>query len=124
MIRNCLTLALLGALSTSALALSNTFTYQGSLQDGAAPANGSYDLQFALQTQAGVPVGVALLRDDVVVSGGIFTVELDFGASITGADFQLQIGVRPGASAGAFTSLSPATKIAPTPQAQAPRRAT
>ena len=59
MIRNCLTLALLGALSTSALALSNTFTYQGSLQDGAAPANGSYDLQFALQTQAGVPVGAA-----------------------------------------------------------------
>ena len=85
MIRNCLTLALLAALSTSAFALSNTFTYQGSLQDGAAPANGSYDLQFALQTQAGVPVGAALLRDDVVVTGGVFTVELDFGASITGA---------------------------------------
>ncbi len=118
MIRNCLTLALLAALSTSAFALSNTFTYQGSLQDGAAPANGSYDLQFALQTQAGVPVGSALLRDDVVVTGGVFTVELDFGASISSADFQLQIGVRPGASAGAFTTLSPATKIAPTPQAQ------
>ena len=59
MIRKSLTLALLIACSAQAYALSNTFTYQGSLQDGAAPANGSYDLQFALQTQAGVPVGAA-----------------------------------------------------------------
>ncbi|MBK8286858.1 MAG: hypothetical protein IPK97_19445 [Ahniella sp.] len=111
-------LALLAGCSGQAFALSNTFSYQGSLQDAGLPANGSYDLQFALQTQAGVPVGAAVLRDDVVVNQGVFTVELDFGASITSGDFQLQIGVRPGASAGAFTALSPATKINPTPQAQ------
>lgn len=116
--RKSLVFALLTGLSGQALALSNTFSYQGSLQDAGLPATGSYDLQFALQTQAGMPVGTALLRDNVAVNQGVFTVELDFGSSITSADFQLQIGVRPGASAGAFTTLSPATKINPTPQAQ------
>jgi hypothetical protein len=42
--------------------------------------------------------GTPLLRDDVVVTGGVFSVELDFAAAITSADFQLQIGVRPGAA--------------------------
>ena len=116
--RKSLVFVLLTGLSGHAFALSNTFTYQGSLQDAGAAANGNYDLQFSLQTQAGVPVGTALLRDDVVVSQGVFTVELDFGSSITSGDFQLQIGVRPGASSGAFTALSPATRIHPTPQAQ------
>jgi hypothetical protein len=116
--RKSLVFVLLTGLSGHAFALSNTFTYQGSLQDAGAAANGNYDLQFSLQTQAGAPVGTALLRDDVVVSQGVFTVELDFGSSITSGDFQLQIGVRPGASSGAFTALSPATRIHPTPQAQ------
>ncbi len=105
-------------LATLASGLSNTFTYQGNLQEGAVAANGSYDFQFALQTAAGVAVGTPLLRDDVVLNEGIFTVELDFGAAISSGDFQLQISVRPGASTGAFTSLAPATKITPTPQAQ------
>ena len=104
--------------STLASALSNTFTYQGNLQEGAAAANGIYDFQFVLQTAAGVPLGAPLLRDDVQVNQGIFTVEIDFGSAITSADFQLQISVRPGASTGVFTSLAPATKITPTPQAQ------
>jgi trimeric autotransporter adhesin len=113
-----LTAALLLAMASPALALSDSFTYQGQLLDGAVPANGSYDLQFELQTAAGVPVAAPLVRDDVAINQGVFTVDLDFGAVITSADFQLQIGVRPGASGGAFTTLSPATRIAPTPQAQ------
>lgn len=116
--RKTIVFALLTALSGNAFAIGSTFTYQGSLQDAGLPASGSYDLQFALQTLAGIPVGAPVLRDDVAVQQGVFTVELDFGASITNADFQLQIGVRPGASAGAFTALSPATRINPTPQAQ------
>ena len=116
--RKTLVFALLTGLSGQAFALSNAFTYQGSLQDAGAPASGSYDFEFALQTQAGVPVGMAVLRDNVAVNDGVFTVELDFGTSITSSDFQLQIGVRPGASSAAFTSLSPATRIHPTPQAQ------
>ena len=110
--------AILLALPMSAFALSNTFSYQGSLNDGGTPASGSYDLQFQLQTSAGVNVGAPLLREDVAVAAGLFSVELDFGAAITSGDFRLQIGVRPGASAGAFTTLSPTTNIRPTPQAQ------
>ena len=117
-LRQILAVALIGGFATHAAALSNAFTYQGNLQESAIAANGTYDFQFVLQTAAGVPVGVPLLRDDVLVNQGIFTVEIDFGSAITSADFQLQIGVRQGAATGAFTSLSPATKITPTPQAQ------
>lgn len=106
------------ALPMSALALSNSFSYQGSLNDGGSPATGSYDLQFQLQTSAGGNVGAPLVREDVAVSGGLFAVELDFGAAISSGDFRLQIGVRPGASTGAYTTLSPTTNIRPTPQAQ------
>jgi hypothetical protein len=109
---------LLLALSTSTLAVTNTFTYQGSLNDAGVPANGSYDLQFQLQDAAGMDVGSPLLRDDVPVAGGIFSVELNFAAAITSADFFLKIGVRPGVSVGAFTTLAPTTAIRPTPQAQ------
>jgi len=109
---------LLLLLSPQASALSNAFTYQGSLSDAGTPANGSFDLQFQLQTSAGANVGAPLLRNDVVVTGGVFSVELDFAAAITSADFQLQIGVRPGAATGSYTQLSPATAIRPAPQAQ------
>jgi hypothetical protein len=105
-------------LSGHALALGNNFTYQGQLTDAGQPASGSYDLQFALQTQAGAAVGAPVLREDVAVIDGVFTVDLDFGAAITAGDFQLQIGVRPGSASGAYTMLSPPTRIAPTPQAQ------
>ncbi|MEO7013458.1 MAG: hypothetical protein ABI127_04060, partial [Dokdonella sp.] len=111
--------ALLAALiSPAAFAFGNSFTYQGSLVDANAPADGTYDLQFTLQTTTGTPVGAVIVKDDVVVSRGVFSVELDFGPVIAVDDYQLQIGVRPGASSGAFTGLSPATKITPAPQAQ------
>jgi len=109
---------LIALISPSAFAIGNGFTYQGSLLDASAPANGSYDLQFTLQTTAGSPIGAAIVKDDVVVSGGVFSVELDFGPVIAIDDYQLQIGVRPGASSGAFTGLTPATRITPAPQAQ------
>lgn len=104
--------------SQPAFALGDSFTYQGSLVDANAPANGIYDLQFTLQTTAGTPIGAGLIKDDVVVAAGVFSVELDFGPVISNADYQLLIGVRPGASVAAFTELSPATRITPAPQAQ------
>jgi len=105
-------------LTPTAFALGNGFTYQGSLVDAGSPARGLYDLQFVLQTTVGTPIGPVLVKDDVAVSDGVFSVELDFGPVIATDNYQLQIGVRPGASNGAFTGLSPATKINPTPQAQ------
>jgi trimeric autotransporter adhesin len=113
--RRILVLACLAA-SGPCAAVSNVFTYQGSLLDAGVPAQGSYDLQFQLLS-GGVP-SAPLARDDVAVQGGVFTVELDFGTAITGADYELVIGVRPGTATTPYTVLSPATRIRPTPQAQ------
>lgn len=112
-----LAFALLAAFSGPAFAIGNAFTYQGSLSDATLPATGTYDLQFTLQTTGGSTIGSPVIKDDVLVSAGLFSVELDFGPGIAGGDYQLQIGVRPGVSTGAFTSMSPATRITPAPQA-------
>ncbi|WP_170113298.1 tail fiber domain-containing protein [Ahniella affigens] len=123
MFRNCgnsiqpWVLAILSAMASPAFAIGNGFTYQGSLTDATIAATGTYDLQFTLQTTGGTNIGSPLIKDDVLVSAGVFSVELDFGPAIAGGDYQLQIGVRPGASSGAYTTLSPATKLLPTPQA-------
>lgn len=111
-----LTAALLLALAQQAAAVSTTFTYQGSLVDAGQPANGSYDLRFELIGSALSPAPITL--EDVNVNGGVFSVELDFNAAIASGDYSLAISVRPGASTGAFTPLTPTTPIRPTPQAQ------
>lgn len=100
--------------------MGTAFTYQGRLTDAGAPANGIYDLQFTLFTAAsiGAQVGPVVTRDDVAVTDGLFTVTLDFGASaFTGSARWLEIGVRPGASAGGFTTLSPRQELTPSPNA-------
>jgi hypothetical protein len=100
-------------------AVGTAFTYQGRLSDAGVPADGAYDLQFKLfaAETAGSQVGSTLTQTDVAVSGGLFTVSLDFGA-VFGPDARwLEIGVRPGGSAGAFTTLSPRQRIQPTPSA-------
>lgn len=120
-LRSALVLLALLLVSGKAFAIYPDFTYQGYLEDAGQPANGSYDLQFTLQTLgagAGENVAGPLLRDNVVVSGGVFTVTLNFGDAIDVYDYQLQIGVRPGASNGSFTALSPPTFLAPAPQAR------
>ena len=106
-----------------AFAQGTTFVYQGKLSDGANPANGSYDFQFTLWdavsggTQQPQPSPVTVTRTGVVVSGGIFTVQLDFTVnSFSGADRYLQIAVRPNGG-GSFTTLSPRQQISSTPYA-------
>ena len=96
------------------------FTYQGRLTDGGDPANGTYDLQFALYDAAsgGSQAGSIVLKDDVTVTDGLFTIQLDFGASaFVGEGRWLDIGVRPSADTGAFTVLSPRQTITPAPYA-------
>lgn len=110
--RNVLFSALLLALSSPSFAMSTAFTYQGSLEDAGLPANGTYDFQFELLDVQ------AIVREDVLVSNGVFTVDLDFGAAINDGNYELVIGVRPGASTGAFVVLGPTTPIRPAPQAQ------
>jgi hypothetical protein len=95
------------------------FTYQGRLTDAGNPAGGAYDLELALFDAAsgGAQVGATLTRDDVVVSNGLFTIPLDFGAVFTGTKRWLEIRVRPGASSGAYTTLSGRQELTPSPNA-------
>jgi hypothetical protein len=115
--RSALLLAALLA-APNAQAISTTLTYQGSLTDGGIVANGLYDFQFQLTDSLGNPIGAAIPVLDVDVIGGVFTTRIDFLDSFGGADTKLEIGVRPGTSAGAFITLSPSTPIDPTPYAQ------
>jgi hypothetical protein len=95
------------------------FTYQGRLSEGAAPASGAYDFQFVLYDAAtgGSQVGPALVREDVAVTSGLFTVVLDFGPVFAGNLRFLDVAVRPGASTGAFVPLTPRQDLTSTPAA-------
>ena len=121
-----LVMALSGMATTSAAAphapdapVGSAFTYQGRLIDGGSAANGAYDLRFSLYDAeaGGAQVGSMVTRDDVTASDGYFTVELDFGAAFDGSALWLQIEVRPGASAGSYTPLTPRTSLAGAPYA-------
>jgi hypothetical protein len=95
------------------------FTYQGRLNDGAAPANGNYDLRFILFTAdpGGSQIGPSLTNSTTAVSNGLFIVSLDFGANIfTNASRFLEIAARTNGGES-FTTLSPRQKLAPAPYA-------
>lgn len=107
------------ALCLSAAAQGTAFTYQGLLEFGGGPANGSYDLTFSLWDGPAGPtqVGSTLTNQNVTLSKGVVTVKLDFGAGIfTGADRWLEIGIRTNGG-NAFTLLSPRQPITPAPYA-------
>jgi len=98
------------------------FTYQGQLKVSGAPANGQFDFVFKLydDSAAGVQVGTTITREDVLVSNGLFTTKLDFGAGAFGGGARwLDIAVRPGASTGAVTPLAPRQELSPAPYASA-----
>lgn len=121
---NLITITLLGLLGiltsqlTTAQAQTTAFTYQGRLNDGAGPANGSYDLSFALYDAAGAggQLGGSITNTATAVSNGLFTVTLDFGNQFPGADRWLEIGVRTNGG-GAFSTLTPRQSITATPYA-------
>lgn len=100
-------------------AQTTAFTYQGRLSDGAAAAaSGVYDLEFKLYDGGGTQIGATLTKDDISVSNGAFTTELDFGAAaFDGSPRTLEISVRRGAETGAFTTLTPRQTINSTPYA-------
>lgn len=105
------------------------FTYQGRLTQSGASANASYDMQFRLfdvpASGSGTQQGPTLTFDGaggnplpVVVTGGIFTVQLDFGSVVfaTGSDLYLEVSLRP-AGSGGYTSLGPRQRVVSTPYA-------
>jgi hypothetical protein len=101
------------------IAQGTAFTYQGRLNDGASPANGTYDLQFLLfnVNQFGFPIGPILTNTAVVVNDGLFTAALDFGSGVfTGTNYWLEISVRTNGG-GAFATLTPRQPVTPSPYA-------
>jgi hypothetical protein len=99
--------------------LGSAFTYQGLLNAGSGPANGSYDLQFAVfdASSGGSQIGGPLTNAATTVSNGLFTVTLDFGTGVfNGASRWLAIGVRTNGN-GPFVALSPLQPILPVPYA-------
>jgi hypothetical protein len=100
-----------------------TITHQGRLFDSGTPPTGTYDMQFKLYDTAMVGTGMlqgspnTVTLPTVNVTNGIFTVQLDFGASaFPGADRFLEINVRhPGDPA--YTTLAPRTQLTSAPYA-------
>ena len=58
-------------------------TYQGRLLNGGEPANGLFNVDFSLwnDPSAGSQVGSTIMFNDLPITDGLFTVELDFGPS-------------------------------------------
>jgi hypothetical protein len=100
-------------------ALGTAFSYQGRLVDAGSPANGAYDLRFILYDAetGGAQVGSTVEKADVVVTNGLFSTDLDFGASFNGDARWIEIAVRAGSSTGGYTVLSPRQSVSPTPYA-------
>lgn len=100
--------------------LSSAFTYQGLLKEAGLPASGLYDLQACLfdGLVTAVPIACASEAADVPVENGVFTAALDFGSTpFVGQQRFLELRVRPGASSGSYTVLTPRQLITAAPEA-------
>ncbi|MCA9829548.1 MAG: hypothetical protein R3B97_17340 [Dehalococcoidia bacterium] len=100
--------------------LTDSFTYQGRLTDNNQPASGAYDFRFIAYDAetGGDQVGLTVTKDDLPVSAGVFTTTLSLGPDAFNGDARwLEIAVRPGASTGTYTVLSPRQPISAVPYA-------
>lgn len=95
------------------------FTYQGSLVRDGLPANGRYDFTFTLygsSTGSNIVAGPQI-NAGRVVSNGVFTASVDFGAGIfTGGSYWVEVAVRTNGG-GSLTTLVPRQLLTPTPYA-------
>lgn len=113
-------ISVFGLLAATGLAQAEPFVFQGSLSDEGAPANGMYDFQFILYNTdiGGTQIGSINVVDDIEVSNGSFTAELDFGDdAFDGSERWVAIVVRDGDSTGTYTPLNPRAKLGSAPQA-------
>jgi hypothetical protein len=113
-----LSLLFLLSLPVAGSGQTTVFTYQGRLNDGAAPGTANYDFTFDLYdaAAAGSHVGSTVQKLNVPITNGLFTVTLDFGNQFPGAARFLELGVRH-AGVGGFTTLSPRQPITSVPYA-------
>ncbi|HEX2837409.1 MAG TPA: hypothetical protein VHN77_04700 [Phycisphaerales bacterium] len=123
-----LALFALASLTAQALAqpVSTSFTFQGVVTEGGTPANATYDMKFRLYdaSSAGSQVGPALCTDNLTVTGGTFSVQLDFGSTaFAGSKRFIEMSIRPDtgldcSSSAGFTTLDPRQEVTATPYAQ------
>jgi hypothetical protein len=98
---------------------STAFTYQGRLNDGTNPANGSYEMRFGLfgDKDAGEALAVPITNAPIQVSNGIFAVTLDWGGAVfAGPNRWLEIAVRTNGAEN-FVVLAPRQALSPVPYA-------
>lgn len=110
----------LAATWAAAAPLGTSFTYQGQINQGGSPLDGSADFQISLYDAAsgGAPVGATLSINNVTVSAGVFAALLDFGVDVFNGDARfLEIALRSPAGSGSYTTLSPRVSITATPYA-------
>ncbi len=96
------------------------FTYQGVLTDAGVPLDGPQDLRFTLHdaVTGGSILAGPVEAGDVPVEDGRFSTEVDLGDVFDGTATWLEVAVRPGASTGTYTVLSPRQPITATPAAR------
>ena len=112
----CTTLLLISLLAGTAIAQMAQlpdFTYQGQLQQNGQPANGAFDLSFALYDAetGGQQVGTPIDEPQFPVTNGLFTVSLSFPGAFTGDQRWLQVSVN-------GQPLIPRQAVSTTPVAQ------
>lgn len=108
------------AFSSAIAQTGSTITYQGSLDAQGAPATGTYDFEFELfdAELGGAPVAAPVTADGVLVDGGLFDVDLDFGAGIFGSSaLWLEIRVREDGDPAGFERLVPRQPVRAAPAA-------
>jgi len=100
--------------------LDGTITYQGQLKQSGNPLNAAADFEFRLfnAITGGAQVGSTLAVNSVAVTGGVFTVPLNFGTTpFTGDQRWIEIAVRTPSGGGTFTTLNPRQPITAAPYA-------
>ena len=117
-----LSLMVYGAKVSRAEPMGTAFTYQGRLMDANGPGDGLYDFEFMLYNAPsyGSQLEGTVEVNDLDVTDGYFTAELDFGSNVFNGDARwLEISVRPGDSndPNAFVTLSPRQEVTATPYA-------
>ncbi len=74
---------------------SSAFTYQGQLSASGSPANGNYDMTFALFDAAtgGNQVGTTISESQYPVAAGLFTIDLTFAGAFTGQQLWTEVTI-------------------------------
>ncbi len=102
-------------------ALGTAFTYQGQLRNASGPVTGSCDFQFSLWNSLADStgqIGTTQSKPNVILNDGLFTVQLDFGASaFAGEASWLAIEVRCPAGSGDYATLTPRQRLTSAPYA-------